>query len=399
MNRVFAFTMVWVLALQPGAALAQESNFVQEAAADLQAPPGWSFTPSLAAGSGWDDNVLVHGNGDVAPGDVQSILNPRATLDFNSPKGQLSASYEGGIVFYRDLNELNTFDQRGSFFGRRMLSKHTALFVRNSAASAPSTELVQLVGVPFVRIGSRLEDLRAGVETSFTKYTSAIVSYDFQWVDFDQSAPGASALLGGHSHGASLALRHRLNPRLALTGDYALQHAVLRDGETFDVENSSVGIEYKLSESTRMFAAGGISRLGVTQFSTDRTGPAWRMGLIHNHRRASVDLHYSRSFVPSYGFGGTMQNEEVTGRLQLPLGRRLYTSSALSWRSDDPLIAGDLPLRSFWVEGSIGYAVTPWVRLEGFYSGTHQAIDRPGGVLDRNRIGFQVITAKPVRIR
>jgi hypothetical protein len=400
MNRVFATTIVCVLALlQPGESLAQESNFVPVASADLQAPPGWSFTPSLAAGSGWDDNVLVHGNGDIAPGDMLSMLNPRATLDFNGKRGQISATYEGGITFYRDLNELNTFDQRGSFFGRRLVSKRVAVFVRNSAASAPTTELAQLVGVPFVRIGSQLEDLRTGIEAGLTKYTTVVVSYDFQYVDFDRTAPGSAGLLGGHSHGASVTLRHLLSPRLALTGDYSLQRASLRDGETFDVENSSAGVEYKLSEVTRVFAAGGLSRLGVTQFATDRTGPAWRMGLIRSVRRASVDLHYSRSFVPAYGFGGTMQNEEVTGRLQLPLGRRVYTSSALSWRRDDPIISGDLPLRSFWIEGSLGYAVTPWVRLEGFYAGTHQTIERPGGVLDRHRVGFQIITAKPVRIR
>ena len=56
-------------------------------------------------------------------------------------------------------------------------------------------------------------------------------------------------------------------------------------------------------------------------------------------------------------------------------------------------------LRSVWLEGTIGYAATPWVHLEVFYSGTQQTIDRPGGQIDRNRIGFQVITAKPVRIR
>jgi hypothetical protein len=39
------------------------------------------------------------------------------------------------------------------------------------------------------------------------------------------------------------------------------------------------------------------------------------------------------------------------------------------------------------------------VRLEAFYSGAHQTIDQPGGVLDRNRVGFQIITARPVRIR
>jgi hypothetical protein len=77
----------------------------------------------------------------------------------------------------------------------------------------------------------------------------------------------------------------------------------------------------------------------------------------------------------------------------------VYTTSSLSWRRDDPLIFGELPLRSYWVEGSVGYAFTPWMRFEVFYAGTRQTIDRPGGELDRNRVGIQIITAKPVRIR
>ena len=385
--------------LRPDTAAAQESNFVPTAAADLQAPPGWSFTPTLAAGSSWDDNVLVRGNGDNAPGDVASVLDPRATLDYNSTRGQLSASYDGAFVLYRDLNQLNSFDQRGSLFGRRLLKKHLAVFIRNSAASAPTTELTQLVGVPFVRTGSRLDDLHSGIEASFTKYTSAIVSYNFEWVDFDRSVPDAGSLIGGHSHGASLTLRHLLNARLALTADYNLQHATLRDNQTFDIQNASAGLEYELSEFTRVFASGGISRLDVTDISTNRTGPAWRIGLAHNLRTTTLDLTYSRSFVPSYSFGGTMRNEDVTGRLRVPIARRFYMTSAASWRRDDSLVSGELPLRSFWIEGSVGYAATPWVRFEGFYGGSHQTIDRPGGVLDRNRIGFQIITAKPMRIR
>ncbi len=401
MNRGFTFTIVLLAALlAPGAAAAQESNFVPSTWANPQPSAGWTFTPTLVVGSGWDDNVLVRGNGDVAPGDVVSVLNPRASLDFNGARGQLTATYDGAALFYRDLNQLNSLDQRTTFDGRRLISKHVALFVRNSAAAVPTTELVQLVAVPFVRTGSRLEDLRTGVEVEFTKRTSMIASYDFQWVNFDHSVPGTEGLVGGHSHGVSFALRHLLTARLALTGDYDVQHATLRlADQTFDIQNAWVGVEYKLSDVTRAFAAGGISRLGVTQFSADRTGPAWRMGINHQMRRAGVDLLYSRSFVPSYGFGGTMQNEELTGRLQLPLGRRVYTTSALSWRRDDPLLIGQLPLRSYWVEGSVGYAATPWVRFEVFYAGTRQTIDRPGGELDRNRVGIQVITAKPVRIR
>ena len=401
MNRVFAFTIVFFTALlQPGVVEAQESNLVPVASAAAQAPPGWSFTPTMVVGSSWDDNVLVRGKGDSAPGDVLSVVNPRGTLDFNGARGQLSASYDGAVLFYRDLNQLNSFDQHSTFFARRLISRHVAFFVRNSAASVPTTELAQLVAVPFVRTGSRLEDLRTGIEAALTKRTSAVVSYDFQWVNFDHSLPGTQGLLGGRSSGVTLTLKHLLTGRLALTGDYDLQHATLNGGDqTFDIQNVWAGAEYKLSDLTRMFGAAGVSRLSMTQFSADRTGPAWRVGLTRSIRRAGVDVLYSRSFVPSFGFGGTMQNEELTGRLQLPFGRRVYTRTALSWRRDDPLIAGELPLRSYWIEGSIGYAATPWVRFEMFYAGTYQTIDRPGGVLDRNRVGIQVMTTKPVRIR
>jgi hypothetical protein len=168
--------------------------------------------------------------------------------------------------------------------------------------------------------------------------------------------------------------------------------------ETFDVQNGSIGVEYKLSDFTRVFAAGGVSMLASTETATNRIGPAVRLGLTRHFRTADVDLGYTRSFVPSYGFGGTMQNEEASARLRVPLARRIYTAGGLSWRRNDPLTDLDLPLRSVWIEGTLGYAMTPWAHVEAFYGGTHQTIDRPGGVVDRNRFGFQVTTAKPMRI-
>jgi hypothetical protein len=110
-------------------------------------------------------------------------------------------------------------------------------------------------------------------------------------------------------------------------------------------------------------------------------------------------VQYSQSFVPAYGFGGTMQNQELSGRLQAPLARRVVASTGVAWRRNDPLTQIDPPLRSFWLEGSVGYAVTPLVRIEGFFAATRQTINRPGGETDRNRFGFQVITAKPMRIQ
>lgn len=402
MNRFHALfaALLTAAVIGPRAVSAQESNLVPAATANAQAPAGWSLTPSLTYGSSWDDNVLVRGNGDDKVPDLLNVINPRLAADLNGRRGQLSASYDGAFVLYRDRSALDSYDQHMSFFGRRLLSPHLAVFARNNAAAVPTTELSQFIATPFIRTGSRLDDLRTGIEAAFTKRTSIVASYDFQWVKFDQGAAGSAALLGGHSHGATLSFSHRLTERASATAAAELQHATIGSGgQTFDVQNYRAGGDYKLSAQTHVFAEAGISRLGVTRLSAARTGPAVRVGLARQFRAAGFDLLYSRSFVPSYGFGGTMQNEEASARFRLPLSRRLYSTSALSWRRNDPLTDGELPLRSYWLEGTLGYAMTPWIHLEMFYAGTRQTIDRPGGTLDRNRIGFQLTTVKPVRVQ
>ena len=402
MSRIQALAAALTMAavIGPGTASAQESNLVPAASANRQAPAGWSFTPSLTYGASWDDNVLVRGNGDARLPDFLNVISPRALVDLNGRRGQLSASYDGAFLMYHDRSALDSYDQHASLFGRRLLTPHLAVFGRNNAASVPTTELSQFIATPFVRTGSRLDDLRTGIEAAFTKRTSMVASYDFQWVQFDHTAAGSESLFGGHSHGASMTLTHVLTERAALTAAADLQHATIGAGaQTFDVQNFRAGGDYKLSELTHVFAEAGISRLGVTQVSDARVGPAVRLGLARQFRSAGIDLIYSRSFVPSYGFGGTMQNEEASARFRLPLSRRAYSTSALSWRRNDPLTDGELPLRSYWLEGTLGYALTPWAHLEMFYAGTRQTIDRPGGTLDRNRIGLQLTTAKPVRVQ
>ena len=103
--------------------------------------------------------------------------------------------------------------------------------------------------------------------------------------------------------------------------------------------------------------------------------------------------------MPAFGFGGTFQNEEIAAAVRLPLSQRFYTNSSVSWRRNEPLTLGDPSLRSLWIEGIIGYHVQPWLRLEGFYSGSRQTIAQPGTERDHNRVGFQIVTFKPLRVR
>jgi hypothetical protein len=362
---------------------------------------GWLFTPMLVYSGGWDDNVLLHDQGDTTTGDFITVVNPRGALDYAGRHTQFAAHYDGAFLLYRTLNTLNSYDQRASLSVENQVTRHITIFAADNAAITPTTAAVEFFGVPFLRTGSRINQARGGVQIALAKRTSITASYTAEWVGFDDNATfGNEFLRGGQSQGVTGSIRHHLGSRLALIGDYNVQHGTVANrAGGFDVQNSEAGIEYRLSDVTKVTAAAGFARLGVSSFGPARTGPALRAGVTRQLRKAALDLGYSRSFVPSYGFGGTMQNEEATARVQLPLGRRTMAQSSLAWRSNEPLTPGDLKLVSWWFDGAIGYSLTPWLRIEGFYNGANQKIDRPGGILNRNHVGFQFVLSQPVRIQ
>jgi hypothetical protein len=360
---------------------------------------GWILTPSLAVSSGWDDNVFVEGTGGNTTSDLINVVNPRIGGGYTGRRGQLNIDYDGAFLLYRAMKALNSYDQHASTIGRWRLSKHVTLFANNSFAIVPTTETALLIGVPFVRTGSLLEGLQTGVETELTKRTSFSLAYEFQYVRFDQNAGFASQLHGGHGEGGTASIRHRWSGRTAFIADYRLQHAnVTETNELFTVQTAMAGVEERLSESLSLVAEGGVAYLQTTVATTSQVGPSLRAGLTRRSHAFDVELTYGRSFVPSYGFGGTAQNEEVTANLHVPFTRRSYLQTAAAWRRNEPLTFGLPRLRSLWLESSIGYSFSPSVRVSAFYDGAHQEDNRPGGIVNRNRFGVQVEAAKPMRI-
>jgi hypothetical protein len=391
---------VAVLAVPP--ASAQEGRF-GSAISGPDSPltaGGWNITPSLLYGASWDDNVLLKGRGDEPRADFLNVLNPRVDASMIGRKGRFSGSYDGAFVLYHDLNTLNSYDQHGEVAAKRLLSKHVTMFVTDSFAFSPTTELSLLVGVPFVRTGARVNDFRTGIEADLTKRTSITASYDFGWVRFDDEPVFDARLLGGESHTGTLLVRHKRTEHTALTLEYGRQLSMVGGGsEHFDAQSVAAGFERTVNNELRIFAAGGFSRIGESAFAPGQTSPRYRAGLNHRLRAGSLDVLYDRSYAPAFGLGGMTETKEFAVRLHMPLVRRLYTQSSLSWRTNSYLQLADTDMRSRWFEGSIGYLAQPWMRIEGFFGIAYQTSSVPGTTYDRNRYGVQVVTAKPVRIR
>jgi hypothetical protein len=362
-------------------------------------PPGWSFTPALDYALVWDSNVLMENVGSEIVSEQVHVLKPRASVEFVGRRTGVTLHYGGAFVQHPNLRSLNSYDQRVSAGARRALTRRTSIYANYGILKAPTTELVELVGVPFTRVGSQRQDIRSGVTTRLSRVTELGATYRFQRVDFDDTLDTLTVLNGGQSHGGSVSYKRALTSRLSLTSDYSADRATFSNGASFTVQRGWGGLEYAINADTRVFGSGGLSYLGGVDGRPSRRGPALQVGVSRDLQRAIASVTYTRAYVPSYGFGGTSDNEELRTLLRVPISRRVYTQGAVSIRRNEPLDTSDLTLRSMWFHGSVGYLLTDWVQLEAYSAGSRQNIARPDGRVNRYTVGFQITAATTTRIR
>jgi len=402
-----------VYAVGAAAAVAVSADASTVFAGQLQSIPeraqgapaaGWSLTPSLLFSRTYDDNVLLRGPSDLKISDSINVINPKADATYHGARSDFSVHYDGAFLAYQQSTGLNSFDQHAGINTRRRLSKRNTFFASASAQQSPTTELLQFVGVPYIRVGSFSDDVSAGIETVVNKRLSLVTTGHFQQVRFDQNAFSA-LLFGGYTVGGGAGMRERLTARTTLTADYDFQHSTVGSQEDlFNVQNGTIGIDHQLSEGIHVFAAGGFSRVDVSSFGQSHVAPSWRLGLSDHYRATIIDVGFSRSYVPSFGYGGTLQNEEATASVKMPITRRVYTQAVASWRREDALVINAPQIRSLWLQAAVGYTARAWFRVEGYYAATRQtttgglsfgAID---GLMSHDQMGIQLVASKPMRI-
>jgi hypothetical protein len=260
---------------------------------------------------------------------------------------------------------------------------------------------------PFYWIGSRTNEAGGGFEAAVAQHTTLIGSYVLRSVKFDERV--GLQLQDGYEHAFSLAMTRAMSPRLTLGGQYDLRREVVSQPlnqstieDRFNIQNAGFTAEYKLTPTITVSGLFGIAVLGAGLTHDARTGPSVRAGVDYRARDTTLSAGYLRNFIPSFGFGGTYQNEEWTAAARVTLSaisRRLYVASSVSWYDNDALEIGQPSLQSLWFSGTLGYLVSRWLSLEGYGNRTQQDTQRAGGDLRRNQIGFRVVVSKPMRIR
>lgn len=391
--------LLFALTLAAGSAHAQPAPWQPE-----RLSAGWTFTPSIVFGALWDSNVTVRQEHDPHVQEWVGLLNPRGEIDFNGRQTHFNAGYSGALTAYRNLPELQRYEQHGRFEVRHQLRPRIALYSRASADAAPSTDRLEIApGVlPFVMIGSQSFNASGGFTGALSARTTLDGSYGFSDVHFQRNTEANRFLRGGHSNTAKLGLMRALTSRLAVGAGYEYRHASVAAGEQiFDVQSTGGEVSYTFTPATSVRGGLGATYMSVPYRDLAMWGPAFHAGLDHNEGAVRMSISGQRGYVPSLAFAGLTQETTVSGGVSRPFGKGRYVASGhLSYgamRPVEQIDPGLVHLRSVFYTATLGYAINRGLRVEGFYTGAHQT-SSARGLIERARIGFQFVTSKPVRI-
>jgi hypothetical protein len=362
--------------------------------------PGWSFTPGIVFGALYDTNVAIAspGVGGKTASDKLFRVEPFGQLEFFSPRTTFNAGYRGSLRRYFELSDLDGVDHRAFMSLRERVSRRVTFFANNHYSQVPTTDLLELNGVPFQRSGARHNALIAGVDARLSKRVDFGLSYENTWVDFVRKD---TILTGGVVNGIQTDLTYRFNERASAGAEYGFRWADMNQGTKQTLFQDVGGVvRYLTSERTSFALAAGLAYLLDRVRDVTRTGPYVKAELTHRAERATVGGEYRRSYVPSLAFGGTNQSQEARGYVHMPLGRnRLYVQESASWRRTDPFADSELPLDSIVLQSTLGYAVQRWFRVEGYHAFTTQDNRIVAGKISRHVAGVQFVVSEPMRIR
>jgi hypothetical protein len=371
--------------------------------------PGWVLTPTVSLGVTFDDNPVLAGRGDPSPDDTITNVRPGLDLSFTAKHTFFGVTYRGSLVRYRTLDQYDSYDQGGTVELRHEPSRRVTLTLRDTFSVAPTTDTVDVAGVPFSRTGTRQNSFDGGATFAVTERLNLSGGYTFRWIDFDPPGGVLTPLLqGGRSHGVNLGARQQLSERWEVGATYTLESATvgdprLLDGgeEQFTIQNVEGVASWRAAPTVTIEGGFGISYLGLPSPEGSRTGPAGHVRVRKRTEYALFSAGAMRSFVPAFGFGGSLRNQEIFADVRVPFARkRAYVQGQLAWRDSEPVLEGELGITAAWVETVVGYAFLRWLRAEAFYAGVFQdTVTVAGGRIDRNRIGVRVVTAQPVRLQ
>jgi hypothetical protein len=400
MRHVVRYLLAVVLAAVASPAAAQPAPWSPE-----RITAGWVFTPSIALGGLWDSNPTTQNEGSPKSPEMVGLVNPRSEIDFNGRRAKFSAGYSGTLERYQELSELTRYDQRGRVDAKYQMTPRLLFQARQQVTITPTTDQLELEGVPFTRIGSQMVTASGGFGFDISPRAALKTDYTFQWVNFERDTEGLADfrfLRGGHAHSPSVELEYALHRHVKVGGLYVYRNMSIDAGEEIIGSHRAQGtVQVQIGPTTSVRARAGYDYLTLADTTETKSGPSYGAGITQRIRQIAVDGSYERAFMASFGFGGLTAYQTLRTGITVPLGaNRAFVNGGFTYRRTDPVVLRDVlvELDSYWTYAGGGYFVARWLRVEGYLAINRQFSSAQGNV-ERTRVGVQFVTSKPMRIQ
>jgi len=115
---------------------------------------GWTFTPIIGVSETYDTNVALFSEGHPGTEDTIRTVFPGADLHYYGQHTMVDTSYSGSYLDYNTFSALNRWDQRARFEVRRQETSRLTWSGHVTAAALPSTDLIDLGGIPYRATGA-----------------------------------------------------------------------------------------------------------------------------------------------------------------------------------------------------------------------------------------------------
>jgi len=258
--------------------------------------PGWVFTPSAVLGVLHDSNVTLRAVNEPITAEAVGLINPRGEIDFNGRRTHFNAGYSGALEAYRELSELNRYEQKGRLELRHQARPRLQLFSTASYASVPTTDRLELgPGVlPFVGIGSQHFEASGGFQLQLSRRAKLDGGLSFQTIHFDRQQPNGpdeftQFLRDGRSISPSLTAMYDLSAHLSVGAAWSYRHAVVSEGlNVVDVQSTTAELAWQAAGHTTIRGGAGAAHLTSDTELVSRWGPAYHLGV--EHREGRVEL-------------------------------------------------------------------------------------------------------------
>lgn len=369
--------------------------------------PGFTFTPSFGFSETYDDNITLFGRRDAAEiesDDLITTYSPRAQLRYVGRRTHVDGGYGASLLDYRTFSRFNRWDQQANATVRRTETARLSWGFQGSMLMTPTTDALDFAGIPFSPTAATTLNGRANADYALSRRDTIAATFLIQRISFERPDDLLPYLRGGRSSEGAASYRRRMSARTAIGASYGLRRAsAVGEPEDLRFHAARGAVEFIISERWAVNGSAGLDYIMATPVTAAQRAPAFSVSADRTDGRRRFHVGYQRLFLPSFGFGGPIQSQDANVTFYTPLfgSPRFYTEHGATFHDSAPLVEapGRLQLRSLRTTSRIGWAPRPWVRLEGFYSRIMQSTLIPGGAIDSNRIGFVIVTSRPMRVQ